>query len=168
MSRRFVSSGSVIALGLIALTWRHAYYLSICEIDHNLHTKALEIAVKIFTDDLEEALEAQGVEKLHLGTPQESKQAGRYIFEYLKNKLTFVVDGDTAAFDYVGKEVEMEVTWCYVEARNVAAVKKIAVSNRLLLERHDEQANIVHVKTGGMRKSLLLHKNKTAATLEFP
>ena len=165
---RFVSSGFVIALGLIALAWRHAYYLSICEIDHNPHTKALEITVKIFTDDLEGALEAQGVEKLNLGTPQEAKHASGHIFEYVQNKLMVIIDGDTVAFTNVGKEVEREVTWCYVEAKNVPPFKKLTVTNRLLIERHEEQANIVHVKTGKVRKSLLLHKNKTAGTLEFP
>jgi hypothetical protein len=145
----------------------HPYYMSICDVEHNAQARTLEIAFKIFTEDLEEALTAQGAKKLHLGTADEDTNAGRYIFAYLKKNVTFVVEGDTATFDFVGKEVEMEVTWCYVEAKNVAAVNKIEVVNRLLIERHEEQVNIVHVKAGKTRKSLLLHKSKISGTLTF-
>ncbi len=164
---RFVLSCSVIALVLAGPASRHAYYISICEVAHNAQAKTLEITFKIFTDDLEDAIVAQGGDTLRLGTPQEAQSAGRYIFSYLKNNVAFIVAGDTIAFHYVGKEVEMDVAWCYVEAKGVAAIKKIEVMSRLLIELHDEQTNIVHVKTGGARKSLLLHKSKTNGVLEF-
>ncbi|MGH7495270.1 MAG: DUF6702 family protein [bacterium] len=155
----------------VAVFWgslRHPYYISICEVDHIAQAQTLEITFKIFTDDLEEALAAQGAGKMHLGTAEEDKNAGRYIFSYLKKKVAFLVEGDSATFTYIGKEVEAEITWCYVEAKNVAAISKIEVVNRLLLERHDEQVNIVHVKADSKRKSLLLHKNRVSGTLTFP
>jgi hypothetical protein len=158
-----VTCGAIFCTGL-----RHPYYMSICEVDHNAQSKTLEITFKIFTDDLEEALEAQGAGKLRLGTAEEGKNADRHIFSYLKKNVAFIIKGDSAIFAYVGKEVEGEVTWCYVEAKNVAHINQIEVVNRLLLERHEEQVNIVHVKADGKRKSLLLHKGKISGTLEFP
>lgn len=168
LRRRLAVIFAAFALALALPAFRHPFYLSICEVDHNAQAKTLEISFKIFTDDLEDALAARGAEKLQLGTPQEARDAGRILFSYLRDNVAFIVEGDTAAFEYLGKEVEMEVTWCYVEAKGVRGFKKIEVLNRLLMERHEEQANIVHVRTGGVRKSLLLHKNQTRGTLEFP
>ena len=156
------------AMGLALVGLRHPYYLSICEIDHNPHAKTLEITFKIFTDDLEEALTAQGAGMLKLGTAQEARQADRHIFSYLQNNVAVIVNGDTTGLSYVGKEVELDVTWCYVEAKQIANVEKIEISSRLLIERHEEQANIVHVTVGKTRKSLLLHKQRTGGALEFP
>lgn len=146
---------------------RHPFYVSICQIDHNPEAKSLELTFKIFTDDLEKALEAQGTGKLYLGDPREAQDADRYLYNYLKNQVVIVVNGDTAAIRYVGKEVEMDVTWCYVEIAQVTEVKKITVTNRILLEIYEEQTNLVHVKAGGQQKSMLLRKGKTVDTVEF-
>lgn len=146
---------------------RHPFYVSICQIDHNPEAKSLELTFKIFTDDLEKALEAQGTGKLYLGDPREAQDADRYLYNYLKNQVVIVVNGDTVAFRYVGKEVEMDVTWCYLEITQVTEVNKIAVTNRILLEIYEEQTNLVHVKAGGQQKSMLLRKGKIADTVEF-
>ena len=168
-SRKYpLGLGLAIWAATLGVALRHPYYMSICEVDHNAQAKTLEISFKIFADDLEAALEAQGGGKLHLGTAQEDKNAGRRIFSYLKKCVAFIVDGDTTTFGFVGKEVETDVFWCYLEAGHVATINKIEVVNRLLLERHDEQVNIVHVKADGKRKSLLLHRNKTSGILTFP
>ncbi|RIK75977.1 hypothetical protein DCC62_12210, partial [candidate division KSB1 bacterium] len=104
---------------------------------------------------------------LYLGDPREAQEADRYLYNYLKNQVVIVVNGDTATFRYVGKEVEMDVTWCYVEIAQVTEVKKIAVTNRILLEIYEEQTNIVHVKAGGRQKSMLLRKGNVTDMVEF-
>lgn len=157
----------VFLLAIAVSGFRHPFYVSICQIDHNPEVKSLEITFKIFTDDLERALEAQGTGKLYLGDARESPEADRYLHNYLKNQVEIVVNGDTTAFRYVGKEVEMDVTWCYVEIAQVTEVKKIAVTNRILLEIYEEQTNLVHVKAGDRQKSMLLRKGKVTDTVEF-
>lgn len=157
----------VFLLAIMLSGFRHPFYVSICQIDHNSEAKSLEITFKIFTDDLEKALEAQGTGKLYLGDPRESQEANRYLDNYLKNQIEIIVNGDTAAFRYVGKEVEMDVTWCYVEIAQVTEVKMIAVTNRILQEIYEEQTNLVHVKAGGQQKSMLLRKGKVTDTVEF-
>lgn len=146
---------------------RHPFYVSICQIDHNPEAKSLEITFKIFTDDLEKALEAQGTGKLYLGDPREAQEADRYLYNYLKNQVVIVVNEDTATFRYVGKEVELDVTWCYVEIPKVPEVKTITVTNRILLEIYEDQTNLVHVKAGGRQKSMLLRKGNVTDTVEF-
>lgn len=168
--RRFKFCLTVLPAFLLAIVvsgFRHPFYVSICQIDHNPEAKSLEMTFKIFTDDLEKALEAQGTGKLYLGDPRESQEANRYLHNYLKNQVEIVVNGDTAAFRYVGKEVEMDVTWCYVEIAKVPEVKTITVTNRILLEIYEDQTNIVHVKAGRQQKSMLLRKGKIADTVEF-
>ncbi len=149
------------------ITSRHPFYVSICQIDHNTKTKTLEITFKIFAEDLESALEAQGAARLHLGSERESNQADRYIHNYLKSHVTLQVDGDTVAFTYVGKEIEMDEAWCYVEVANVPSVNKLTIRNSILMEQFEAQQNIVHVRVGGKQKSLVLWKDKREGSVEF-
>ncbi len=145
----------------------HPFYVSVCTIEHNAKTKALEITFKIFTEDLESVLEEHTKERLRLGSKEESANAERYIQNYLKRCVTLQVDGDTLAFSYVGKEIEVDETWCYVEIANVPSVSKLAIRNTLLMEKFEAQQNIVHVKVGGKQKSLVLWKDKREGSVTF-
>lgn len=145
----------------------HPFYVTVCTIDHDAKTQALEITFKIFTEDLESALEEQTQERLRLGSAHESANAGRYIQSYLKRNVMLQADGDTLAFSYVGKEIDVDETWCYVEVTNVPSVSKLTIRNSLLMEKFEAQQNIVHVKVGGKQKSLVLWKDKREGSVEF-
>ena len=41
------------------------------------------------------------------------------------------------------------------------------MTNSLLIEHFDSQANIVHIKLGDSKKSMLLHKAKIKDSVEF-
>jgi hypothetical protein len=77
------------------------------------------------------------------------------------------VDDRPISFQYLGKEVEMDVTWCYAEISDVPNLKKITVSNTLLLDLYDEQTNIVHIKAHDKKKSMMLNIAKSADTVTF-
>ncbi len=145
----------------------HPFYVSVCAIDHNVKTKSLEITFKIFTEDLESALEDQTKERLRLGSKDESPRAELYIKNYLERNVTLQVNGDTIAFSFVGKEIEVDEAWCYVEVAHVPSVRKLTVRNSLLMEKFEAQQNLVHVKVGGKQKSLVLWKDKKEGTVEF-
>jgi len=56
---------------------------------------------------------------------------------------------------------------CYLEVENVTTLETITVSNLALMDFFDEQQNIIHVKKGKKRKSLILEKEKDKGMLKF-
>ncbi len=157
----------IICSALFLMSFIHPFYVSICQIDHNPTTKSLEISFKIFTDDLEYSLEKQGTGRLFLGSEKESEKADQYIFNYLKNNFKITIDGQETEYSFLGKEIELDVTWCYLEAKNINDFTKIEVLNKILIDDFNSQSNIVHIKYGDKRKSMLLHKSKTRDIIEF-
>ncbi len=139
----------------------HEFHLSLMEIDHNTEKKTLQIAVKLFTDDLTVALEKPGGVKLHIGTPNEPPKANELIANYLKQHVLLKVNGKDVVFNYLGKEAETDATWCYLEVQNVAKVQTLEVQNTLLLESFDDQTNMVNLKINGRKKSGLARKGST-------
>lgn len=136
----------------------HDFHVSITQIDYSEKEQSLQITVKIFTDDLELALETLGAPRLHLGTELESDKTRGYLERYLENRLKIAVNDAEQTFTYLGKEVEYDATWCYLEVPNVPLPTSIKVKNRILLEIFDDQSNLVHLSVAGKKQSLMLRK----------
>ncbi len=155
----------ILALGLAA--FMHPLYLSICQINHNASQASLEIAMKVFTEDLDLAMSHQGLGNLHLGEDNESEKANVYIAAYLSKQVQIKVDGKPVVFSYLGKEVEMDVTWCYVEVDSIHTFAELEVTNKLFMELFDPQRNLVHVRFGKKEKSMMLTKGHSTEIVTF-
>lgn len=135
----------------------HDFHVSITDMRYNPENRRLEVAIKIFTDDLETALEGLGAPKLRLNTDREHRKSDSLIGRYLANRMQIKVNGDAVTGNFLGKEYETDATWCYIEFIAVPQPETIVVSNRLLFERFDDQSNLVHIEVGAEKKSMLLH-----------
>lgn len=145
----------------------HDFHVSVMRVDHNAEAQTLEVAVKLFIDDLEQSLILLGGPDVKLGSDQEHSESDDFIFQYLNNRLSFYVDGEKKSLSYVGKEAEIDVLWCYFEVEAVPQVGELKLKNRLLLEQFDDQSNLVHLFIGGAQKSMLLRKGSDEDTVQF-
>lgn len=150
-----------------SFTTKHDFYVSITEIEHDKKAEALEITFIIFTDDLEKGLEAEGTEKIYLGTKKEHEKTDTYIERYLNKYFTVSTDETKQSYKYIGKEVGINRTYLYAEVESVKDFKEIEIMNKVLINLYDGQKNIVHVKKSGKKKSLMLFGNKTTDKLKF-
>ena len=146
----------------------HKFYVSITQVDYKPEEAALQITSKLFTDDLEAAIERSHPDVvLGLGTKQQHAEADSYIASYLMEHFKLNVNDKAAQWDWVGFETEFDVTWCYMEASKVKRLETIEVENNIFTEVFEEQANVVDVTVAGETKSLLLGKEASTATLSF-
>jgi len=123
--------------------------------------------MKIFTDDLENVLIDQNGINLRLGTREENNLADSLIFKYINEK--FMIGSATTVFPlvYLGKEVEMDVTWIYLEVENVHSLSTLAITDGMLTEKYDDQINMINVLYRGNKHGLLLRNGKQSDSLKF-
>lgn len=145
----------------------HPFYVSICQVNYNKENKTLEISVKTFADDLLLGLKNAGKSKIYLGETKEHPQTNTYIFEYIKSKLNFSVNNETTEYAFIGRELEKDIVWTYLEISNVGSLETIQVECSLLTEVLASQSNIIQVNNGDTIRNLLLSKNKTIGSLDF-
>ncbi|MEZ4775940.1 MAG: DUF6702 family protein [Bacteroidia bacterium] len=155
-------TASVFLLFFLLSAASHPFYLSVTEIDYNTDNQSLEVSIKLFTDNLNQALIKQGNSPETAGETTDIQ-----VQNYLKEKLVVTVNGKPVEFEFLGKEVLPDVTWCYLEGKNIPAIKNIKVKNLMLLEVFDSQKNIVHLDIAGRKKSLLLQRGKVEEELAF-
>jgi len=148
----------------------HEFHVSKCIVEHSQDDQALQISLHIFIDDLEEALEKQGVDSLFLCTKKESKKADEYLYDYFQKKIQFEVDQEALSYNYIGKEPseDLQAIWCYLEIENITNYEEINISNDLLMELFDDQKNIINFKIDGKPKGyFLFQKGKSRETIQF-
>jgi len=140
----------------------HKFYVSITQIDVNSQSHKLEISARIFSDDLEASILAATGEALRLGSGKEHLKSDSLLFDYLLPRLTFMQNGKLLEYVMIGKEVEADVTWIYLESRNeISTGEPLTIRNALLLELFPDQKNLVNVKVNKHTISRIHTKSRT-------
>ena len=81
--------------------------------------------------------------------------------------MAFTINSEKRDLIFVGRELEDDVVWTYLEIGNVDHLKRIDVESSLLTEVLEGQSNIIQVKNGGDLKNLLLNIRNTSGTLKY-
>ena len=79
-------------VSLLSSLWLHPFYLSIMQLDYRPQSQSVEIALKVFTDDLETALQARGVAAPALGQPEQAEGAPAALAAYLRESIQLEVN----------------------------------------------------------------------------
>lgn len=153
-------SFSIVLLHLILAT--HDFHVSQCEIQYRPQEGQVAVAMHLFIDDLELALNNIGYDSIYLGTEKETKDADRLILEYLQGHFSIELDGKPVSYTLIGKEVSEDLMglWCYVEALHIPSFSLAIIRNEILLETFDDQKNIVSFEYRGFRKQHFLFDRK--------
>jgi len=136
----------------------HKFFLSNTNIEFNAQTRAIEITSKIFTDDLEHAIEAQCY-RYHSLYPQ-TPEVYELVKKYIGEKLSLQVGGRNVVLNFIGYSVDNDMTTLFIEG-NYFDPNQVVVNNTILLELFSDQQNIVEVRWSGLSKREYFTKDKT-------
>jgi hypothetical protein len=139
------------------------------EIRQNPNSKNLEIAQKIFWDDLEVSLSKYHNEPFDILNPKDEKNLNEKIGLYLTAHFEIWVDGKKVKLNYLGFEVEEDAIWAYFESTPISISNQVEIRNSILLQEIESQQNIVHMYFPGNStpRSLLLGKGEERGTLKI-
>ena len=152
-------------------TWMmvvHPFFISLTEMRYNPQSKKMEIAQKIFWDDLEVALASEFKEKVDFLKPKDKAKLESQVKTYLLKHNQVWVNGKSVTLTYLGYEVEEDAAWFYLESSVAEMPKSVEVQSTILLKDFDGQQNIVHVYSQSKSpRSLLLGEGKEKGKIEF-
>ncbi|TDG37206.1 hypothetical protein EZJ43_03545 [Pedobacter changchengzhani] len=150
---KFVTIIILLLLNISIPVAKHPLHVSTTEVNFNAKDKTLEVTCKIFTDDFEDILSKNYKQKTDLSKPALKSTMDNLVKKYLLSHLKITVDQKNATLNYIGFEIDHEVTNIYMEIENIKTVKKVDVDNRILYDLFDDQISINHVIKGADRKS---------------
>lgn len=155
----------VLFIGLSSMTL-HKFYVAIYQINYAPQKKMIQITTRIFSDDLNDALEFKFKKKTFIGTEKESPEDVVLLKKYLAEKFTIKVDGQFKPMNFLSKEVENNVLICYLNIKDISKINNKEVQNSIITEIYPEQQNIIQSKLNGEKDSLLLTSEKTNGMLK--
>lgn len=165
---RFLALGAFL-LTLVTTAWAHAYHASIMEARLNPKTQQLEIALKVFTDDLETALSSGQPRRLSL-SDMPSAQLTPLLAGYVRRTVVIgTKPGEGLPISYVGQQVEKDAHWLYFSVKMPAGrpLHGFTLRHRLLMEQFADQMNIVNLEAGGKKQSALFREGAEEQQLSW-
>ena len=145
----------------------HPFHVSICEIELDAESKALQISEHVFLDDLEETLNKLYNVRLDIVNPENKQLRDSLIQDYLLSHLIVTVDGKQRKRAYLGHEIEKDALWCYIEYYGIKKMKNLRITNTIFFDMYDDQNTLIHMKHNGNTKSKRLTSSKPTEIFEF-
>lgn len=145
----------------------HPFYISLTDMVYNETNQTIEIAQKIFWDDLEVALTSRSGEQINFLSPDQPDVLESQIEKYLLTHNTILIGGDTLTLSYLGHEIEAEAAWFYMESEKISAPDQVTIFNNILIDDFPQQQNIVNFYKNRKPKSLITRKDKTSGVLKL-
>jgi hypothetical protein len=148
----------------------HPFHVSKCEVAFTRENPNVQIALHVFIDDLELALERHNHRNLQIGTKNENPEADQYILEYLRKTFIVEVKEKKLSYDMLGKEMTKDLAgiWVYLEVSEQALPKNVSITYSLLTEVFDDQQNLINIKVNDSEKQYgVFMKSKPTQSFEF-
>lgn len=144
-------------------TTAHDFHSSLAQVQYNPQTQSFEVSLRVFTDDLELALaRMSGKERVVV---EVNSTADPLIEQYLKQHFALLnAQKQRQLATFVGKELETDVTWIYVEIPMPENTAGIGIQNSVLTEIFDDQVNIVNFRYGNVDRTFLFKSGQTVQT----
>lgn len=146
----------------------HPFFISLTEMRYNSNSKKMEVAQKIFWDDLEVSLGKEFGQSVDFLNPKDKVKLNQQLQTYLLKHNQLWVNGKPVVLTYLGYEVEEDAAWFYMESAATEVPKTVEMKNTILLEEFKGQQNIVHVYFQSKSpRSMLLGKGEEKGKVEF-
>lgn len=138
----------VLLLAFALLGTAHDFFVSILTIRHVRSTRTLDLTWRITAHDIEHALE--NVAPLKLASAQEHPKADSILCAYLNEHLHLTLNEQPLSWTWIGRELDGETLYCYLQVNDVGSLGTLTVKNTLLQDLFYEQQNLVHVERENM------------------
>lgn len=154
-------------VSLFGLFTTHPFFISLTDMVYKADEQRLEIAQKIFWDDLEVALSKKYKKQVDFLNTTDRTALDEMVRDYLLDQNKIHVNGQLIFLEYLGHEVEDDAAWFYFESTDVPRPSKVLVMNTVLTSEFPTQQNIINFYVDQRPKSVITSINKPEGELRF-
>ncbi|RZJ67212.1 MAG: hypothetical protein EOO50_06730 [Flavobacterium sp.] len=163
-----IASVAVFLLLCVTLSsFAHKFYVGIFQVNFASDKKMIQVTSRIFVDDLNSALEKKFKKKFHFGDEKVPADEIPVLTKYISDNFTIAIDGVKKPLEYRSFEMENNVLIVYLRITDVAKVKSLDISNKILFDFVTEQQNIIQTNVNGEKANLLLTIDNPNGKLAF-
>ena len=152
----------------------HKVHVSVSQLEYNQKAQSVEIVLRVYADDLENALSqhAKRQVKLDPTTANKDKRVVETVMAYLRDNFQLKDKaGRAVRLNWVGMEWQTDMYWLYVEGKmpavpaNSNALEGAQLKNKVFSELFDDQVNIVNAKIQNKQFGLMFESKDGFKTI---
>src|SRR5215475_150734 len=136
----------------------HKIHVSVTYLEFNQPKQTVEVVIRVFTDDLENALSRSGSRTVKIDPESAGKdrRVGDLVMAYLRRNFELKNKaGRPLTLSWNGIEGQMDMFWLYVKGRMPGGLEGAQMRNKIFCELFDDQVNIVNTKHQGKQIGLM-------------
>lgn len=137
---------------------KHDFHVSITDL--YLKEDTVQIAVKVFTHDLEETLKETTGTTIFLDNSTDPSFAFKTIRGYCEPRIEIANASKNYPIRWIGHEYEDDVTWIYGYAIKDPEASIISIKNTLLQYGDHPQHNMIHLTQNGKIETKICTREK--------
>lgn len=145
----------------------HAIYLSMIEIIHEAHGTRASVKVKVFTNDIEDALTNEFKERRKLSEENSCEVHKRQIEQYFRHHLIISVDKTLLNLSLQKCELLTDAIWLDFEVSCPEKWTSAEVKASFLMELFPTQSNVVSIIYNEKKQFANLTQSKTMEVFKF-
>jgi len=146
----------------------HPLHVSLSNIDYNKDKQNIEIAIKLFDDDIEAAIYKDYNIILHLNSENEYFNTDSLINNYINNNFILSFNKSLKQkMKFVKREKKLDAYWFYFVVEVKDNTESITIKNTLLTNVYNDQKNLITYKSDNNEKGYIFDKNKTVYKIEL-
>jgi hypothetical protein len=149
------------------LPFFHATYIGVVEILAEKHHRHFEIRVKLFTDDLEEAIRVDTGNGVLLRTQSQLVQHATMINNYVYSHLDINIDNQPVPLTFIRSVNDGETTFLFYRGDKKGLTDRVCVSTNLLMDAFPTQNNIVRLHIDNNERYIRLGGEKLYGEIVF-
>jgi hypothetical protein len=149
----------------------HRFHVSNSQIAYNRTAQSVEIIVRVFADDFQNAISKHAGREVRLDRPEDWKDKVKtaLIVSYLNDNFVLKTKaGRPVKLMWVGMEGMADMFWIYVEGRMPGGLAGAQLRNHLHCELFDDQVNVVTVKFSGKQVGLMFESKDGFKSIAEP
>lgn len=155
-------------LSSVSNTNSHKIHVSVAQLEFNQKAQSVEIVIRVYADDLENALSqhAKRQVKLDPANASKDKRVGEAVIAYLRDNFELKnKEGHLVKLNWVGLEWQVDMFWLYAEAKMLNGLDGSQLRNRVFFDLYEDQVNIVNTKIQNKQVGLMFEQKDGFKTI---
>ena len=141
---------------LLLSSWFHPVHVSVTSMDIDPESGQINVAIKLFSDDLEELINRKYDVQLYITAQEDPGDKTEALNRYIAETFHCMINGkDTVHLEFIKSKINEEAIWLYYSYDHIGKIRRIEMNNTLMLEKFDDQTNLFiltyHDKQNGYR-----------------
>ena len=156
----------IICVAFFSAVHAHPVHVSVCNLDFG--KKSLEISVKLFRDDLSDAIDFETGIKADLML-FDSQEKEKIVCHYIRTKMKIFLNGnDELKLEYKGYTIKEDALWMNFYAEVPQNINNLKVENTMLVDSFPDQTNLLIVNFMGKQRGYQFNHDQRVMEPKLP